>query len=320
MSKQGTALFREWLNGLDDVLLAEAKRAGLSEHSGLTGDNRERILKNALRQFLPESLHIGKGKVIGTDSGPSRQVDIVIYDTRFPFLRDADNALYPVEGVVATIEVKSTLTTDELHDALENCKSVMTVSPAFLQSDAERWLAERTRDGKTEEDAFEELIWTLMPRTYVFAYDGMRKLDTFSVAMKSWLQSGYLRSHSRLFLPSVVVTGGVVGVARDESFEIRPKNAEIKLRPGQHVAMWSFESNTRFGILASHLLRHVEERTVLLETGSPLRRTIGKYLPFGEYIDDAVKDAKYSMTVWEEHEPPRLPSRTEQVAWVERSK
>jgi hypothetical protein len=129
----------QWLNGLEGVLHKEAELAGLLEHGTMVGSAREFLVSRALRSVLPPSLHIGTGRVIDSCGNRSKQVDVVIYDPVFPILEThPGNGLYLVEGVVATIEVKSNVDKTKLWEAFDNCLSVTrlnmdrTKSPATL--------------------------------------------------------------------------------------------------------------------------------------------------------------------------------------------
>jgi hypothetical protein len=62
----------------------------------------------------------------------------------------------------------------------------------------------------------------------------------------------------------------------------------------------TFESTARFGILASHLLWHLEHRTLLVETPGTIRRSIQTYLPFGEYLNDFIQQQLFAVTLWHE--------------------
>ena len=149
MFEQGRELLRRWFSGVEAQLIAEARRAGVFQHPTLTGGTREKIVRNALREILPAQVEIGSGKVIGADCEPSKQMDIVVFDGRFPVLRMESESLFPGEGVIATTEVKSELSESELRGALANAASVMQISPTFIKEDADAWIAEQQAQGAT---------------------------------------------------------------------------------------------------------------------------------------------------------------------------
>src|SRR5205823_4640495 len=102
-----TKRIQTWFDRLETTLETEAKQAGLLEHSTMVGSAREFLVKRVLRSILPPLLHIGSGKIIDATGRSSNQVDIILYDSRFPvFEIESGVGLYPIEGVLGTIEVK----------------------------------------------------------------------------------------------------------------------------------------------------------------------------------------------------------------------
>ena len=95
-------------------------------HHGLKGQGNENVLRDLLSQFIARRFAVGTGVVIDHEGGVSRQCDIVIYDNHlYPSLLSMTSMhLYPVDLVYATIEVKTTLTSEETDDALEKLASV----------------------------------------------------------------------------------------------------------------------------------------------------------------------------------------------------
>ena len=101
-------------------------------HPGSKGTFRE----NALKQFLskgrlPSRYRIGSGEIIGTAHNVSRQSDLIIYDhmNGIALIYDEETQVYPIECVLGTVEVKSTLTKPEFISSLENIRSVKELAP-----------------------------------------------------------------------------------------------------------------------------------------------------------------------------------------------
>jgi len=86
----GRQLVKEWFDGLERQLTEEAHHAGLLGHATMTGNAREFFVRHVLQSFLPARIRVGTGKVIGGESGRSKQVDIVLYEDRFPVFRLPD--------------------------------------------------------------------------------------------------------------------------------------------------------------------------------------------------------------------------------------
>lgn len=315
MFEQGRGLLRNWLNSVETQLRAEAQRAGLFRQPSMTGNAREEVIRKALRGILPRQIEVGAGRVIGADSEPSKQVDVIVFDGRFPVLRMGSDALYPVEGVIATIEVKSELTENELRGALDNAASVMQISPSFVKEDADAWLTQREATGATREQAFEELVWHLMPRTYVHAFHGLVSTAAQTEALGNCLSAQLPATPSRPLIPSVIVGGAAVTIALGNPVRVEVHDAEQQRQIDQLGVTLTFESENRFAILVSHLLWHLEQRTLMLEPPGTIRRAVQSYLPFAEYINDCIRESQFSVTLWHQRTtwsevpgPPRATS------------
>ena len=92
--------------------------------SAMTGRAVEKAVIARLRQFLPERIDLGSGLVC---YGPqvSGQIDIVLFDRlNAPVFGSGSNRIYPCEGVIAIIEVKSTLDGGRLRTAFDQVKPV----------------------------------------------------------------------------------------------------------------------------------------------------------------------------------------------------
>lgn len=110
------ALERYW-SGVLQRLRADADVfSGLIEHYGERGRANELALARIFEAFLPSRWDVGTGIVIDATGTQSRQTDIVIFDqSEEPaFFAQTTHLLHPVETVVAAVEVKTTLTKDDL--------------------------------------------------------------------------------------------------------------------------------------------------------------------------------------------------------------
>ena len=104
-------------------------------HAGLRGQFREGFLARALRPWLPRGMELGTG-VIVDEKGTRRQVnedDIIIYapDLLPAVLPLVDRNIFLLDAVVAHIEVKSTLSPDELKAAVESAISVRRLVSSY---------------------------------------------------------------------------------------------------------------------------------------------------------------------------------------------
>lgn len=113
---------------LDEI---ESKLGSHFEHSGLfaasanLGPLREAFVRSFLANHLSHNARVSSGEVIdrnSTDEYQSRnQHDVIIFDPNFPRLSFdvIDIQMFLAESVFATMEIKSTLSQDELARAVE---------------------------------------------------------------------------------------------------------------------------------------------------------------------------------------------------------
>jgi hypothetical protein len=85
------------------------------------GEWHESIVRSLLRAHLPERFEVSTGFVRWHEDIVSRQLDVLVWDRlrTAPLLRDGEFVILPADGVVAVLEVKTTLTPATLRDALD---------------------------------------------------------------------------------------------------------------------------------------------------------------------------------------------------------
>lgn len=105
----------------------EFEHAGEAGTPGLIGAAREHPARVQLGKLLPAFVSVGSGLLIDSYGGQSKQQDIIVFERDFcPVysINDAPEAnYYPIEGVAATGEVKSTVSKFVLFDALDKLGS-----------------------------------------------------------------------------------------------------------------------------------------------------------------------------------------------------
>lgn len=85
---------------------------------------KESVLRAVFRRYLPPSFIVGSGFIL-TPDGISTQMDILICDDSAPMLfRDGDFVITTADCVRAAVEVKTRLTTPNLHEALRKLNDV----------------------------------------------------------------------------------------------------------------------------------------------------------------------------------------------------
>ncbi len=117
---------------LEAMLKAAGKRmrddlAGrLIPHPGELGADREEIIRQFLRTYLPKRFDVSTGFAFDSKGHVSQQLDIVISNSMIcPHFETAGGQrFFPCESVVAVGQVKSSLTTtSEFRKALANLES-----------------------------------------------------------------------------------------------------------------------------------------------------------------------------------------------------
>jgi hypothetical protein len=122
---------RKYLAAYSDDLLAKSRRIDhLISHTGTVGTYREELLRGTLRQLLPKRFEASTGFI----QDCSRQLDIIIWDAmRYsPLFREQEVVVVPSAAVRGIIEVKTTLNTTALDEALEILWDVLRVQPPVI--------------------------------------------------------------------------------------------------------------------------------------------------------------------------------------------
>jgi hypothetical protein len=276
----------EWFDRLEAVLQAEAKLSGLLDHGSTIGQAREFLVTRVLRTILPAAAHVGSGKVIDSRGNASRQIDIIIYDPRFPMMKIEGGGLYFVEGVLAVIEVKSTIDGAQLTASLENCRSVLelTINGEHPEEAAAR-IAFYVDKGKLSREEAEQRFWYMFhPATYVFSFGSKLSFETTASCIKSWWESVDCRNSAYFpLLPRVITSGNVVGFVNDGRINLSSEKGTC------HV-MSVFETDLRFRWLAIHVMDAVSLRLGLRNFAEHFDYRLSEYYPWEQYVE-AVKGA-----------------------------
>lgn len=124
--------FLEGLRAQARVAQCKFEASNLYSHNLTKGEVRERVLENYIRPFLPACYGLGSGQVFSSDGNDSRQADIVIYDAVFSIVlrMDEKHLLLPAESVFGSVEVKSSLNSEELDSAVKNVRSLKALKRA----------------------------------------------------------------------------------------------------------------------------------------------------------------------------------------------
>ncbi len=271
-----------WFDNLDDVLQRQAEQAGLFDHGTITGNVREFLVHQVLASFLPPAVHIGTGRLIDRHGTMSRQVDIVASDSLFPRFSASNIAsLYPIEGVVAAVEVKSSLDKASLASALENCWSIHTLkTEGALTERSESLRARRVAEGISPEDALIEQLNRPLPATYIFSFRGPSNPATLAESIQEWIdEKAASCALKEVYLPRMIVAGKIVAVKNDGFFRM----SYTERSDNKKILYVCADLSKPFGIFACHVITAVCSR---LGSGDSrwLQTEISDYLPVAKYI------------------------------------
>ncbi|MBP7051142.1 MAG: hypothetical protein KBE65_09015 [Phycisphaerae bacterium] len=156
-------MLKSHMDAVEEHLLSISRIPANSGHALHKGTPREAFIKEYLETHLPSSVAIGTGELIDARSRPGQsrnQYDIVIYRRTYPKLDFGGGiSAFLIESVVATIEVKSSLTQTEFNNAVKAARNCKALVPNTVSS---------FRAGYTPPSVL----------NYVVAYDGPANMKT----------------------------------------------------------------------------------------------------------------------------------------------
>ncbi|CNG74269.1 TPA: DUF6602 domain-containing protein [Yersinia enterocolitica] len=160
------------MNAMEDVLVANSKVAANTGHPLHKGNPRESFISEFLRNHLPSNISIGTGEIIDGNSKPNEnrnQYDIVLYRNSYPKL-DIGGGVHAflAESVVATIEVKSTLSCEGIKQSVNAARNAKNLTPKFHEAFRAGYVPPKIIN-------------------YVVAYDGPSKMQT----VMDWINKSY---------------------------------------------------------------------------------------------------------------------------------
>jgi hypothetical protein len=96
-----------------ELLAIKDRVRNLINHWGEDGRYQEAVIKTMIQRFLPERFRIGSGFIVRQtrlrgNHEPSKQIDLIIYDTSYPILfKENDFVILTADSVLGIIEVKA---------------------------------------------------------------------------------------------------------------------------------------------------------------------------------------------------------------------
>jgi hypothetical protein len=127
------SIVAQYWAGVQQRLEAEvAVFSELVRHEGERGRENEAALGRILGSFVPRRYGVGSGLLIDSQNRYGRQTDLVVFDQSDEpsALAQTTQLLFPVESVLASIEVKTTLRKEDIDDCIGKQQSMLALEPA----------------------------------------------------------------------------------------------------------------------------------------------------------------------------------------------
>lgn len=156
-------MLKSHMDAREVALVAISRIPANSGHSLHKGTPREAFIREFLQSHLPENVAIGTGEIIDASSQPGaqrNQFDIVIYKKNYPKLDFGGGVSgFLIESVIATVEVKSTLTQADMEQAIKAARNAKALTPNVTSSFHTGYIPPKVL-------------------SYVVAYDGPAQMQT----------------------------------------------------------------------------------------------------------------------------------------------
>lgn len=128
--RYASAQLSERMKEAGEQLALDFRKATAFGHAVARGSKREESVREFLSDRLPGGYAVTTGFTFDAHDNVSKQLDILIYRVRdTPFLLKGEPVLVPCESLLAAIEIKSELTTDEIRAGLGIAQSIRKLKP-----------------------------------------------------------------------------------------------------------------------------------------------------------------------------------------------
>lgn len=121
----------QFLDALAKELIFNFLRAGGGTTPGLVGSAREHEVRNKLQSVLPTKVAVATGCVIDSFGNTSNQCDVILYEKDhcpvFSINGDPAATYIPCESVIAVGEIKTSLGTSDVNDAVDKIAKVKSL-------------------------------------------------------------------------------------------------------------------------------------------------------------------------------------------------
>jgi hypothetical protein len=178
--------------------------------------------------------------------------------------------------VLAAIEIKSTITTAELHRALTNGKSVLDlgIKGEHPEEAAKQIEFYRSYFKCSQSEARDLFRYRIHPATYLFGFRSELSIETFAQsALTWWGEKGYANSRYFPALPRMLVAGNIVGVVNDGRLKINTGDTR------RHT-MSLFATEKRFRWFAFHIMDQVSGRLGIKNVAENFTYRLSDHFPW----------------------------------------
>lgn len=130
-TRSPSKVFATVLAQAEKRLLLDAQKAENFDHKGLKGNERAAALKGFLEDHLPAIFSVGSGEAIDFRDNRTGELDLFIYDrsTAAPIQNSTESTLIPAKSLYAVIEVKTTLSQNEIDKCFKAAARVRKLKP-----------------------------------------------------------------------------------------------------------------------------------------------------------------------------------------------
>ncbi|EBB7292824.1 TPA: DUF6602 domain-containing protein [Salmonella enterica subsp. enterica] len=165
-------MLRAHFNNMEKILAAQGASVSIAGHSLHKGTPREEFISKFLKDHLPSNISIGTGEIIDHNSKPGdqrNQYDIVLYRNEYPKISFSESiSAFLVESVICTIEIKSTLTYEELKKSIQSSHNAKTLNPSY-------------------EEIFSVSTFSRGLKSFLVAYNGPQQMQT----VQGWIDKAH---------------------------------------------------------------------------------------------------------------------------------
>lgn len=108
---KNSTIIKDYSTALMKGFYERVKSTKRLRHNLSKGEIRELFINELLSNFVTDQFGIGTGIIVDYIGNQSHQMDIIIYDKRLlpPMIKNSKLGVYPLESVLAVIEVKSSI-------------------------------------------------------------------------------------------------------------------------------------------------------------------------------------------------------------------